>query len=156
MQINEVFPSKYIKAEDLQGREPTVVIADARMEKLGDDQKLILYFQHKEKGMVTNKTNANRIAYMYGDNTDGWIGREIVLCSEFVEFQGRSVKGLRVKPPARGAASPAAPYVAASPAMAARPAPISNRPSIKSHETVITVPSGYTEINPPPPDDIPF
>ena len=39
--------------------------------------------------------------YLYGDDTDGWIGREIVLTSEFVEFQGKTVKGLRVKPPAQ-------------------------------------------------------
>lgn len=142
MKVADVFPSNYIKADDLQGREVPVVIADAKIEKLGNDQKLVLYFQHKDKGLVTNKTNAGRISYLYGDDTDGWIGREIVLGSEFVEYQGRSVKAIRIKPPARAAASPAAPYVAASPAMAARPAPISNRV--------------HTEIDPPPVDDIPF
>jgi hypothetical protein len=136
MKVADVFPSNYIKADDLQGREVPVVIADAKIEKLGNDQKLILYFQHKDKGMVCNKTNANRIAYLYGEDTDGWLGRPIILCSEFVEFQGRTVKGLRIKPPANGAASPAAP---ASPP---RPAPISNR--------------AHTEIDPPPVDDIPF
>jgi len=136
MLVNEVFPSKYIKADDLKGNDVAVVIADAQMESLGNDQKLILYFQNKEKGLVTNKTNAGRIAYLYGDDTDGWIGKPIVLASEFVEFQGKTVKAIRIKPPARAAGSPNAP---ASPP---RPAPISNR--------------AHTEIDPPPPDDIPF
>ncbi len=131
MKLTEVFPSNYIKADDLQGREPTVVISHAAMEKLGNDQKLILYFQGKDKGMVCNKTNANRIAYLYGEETDGWAGKEITLCSEFVEFQGKTVKGLRVKPPARQAAhaSPAAPPPRSVP---------------------------RTEIDPPPYEDVPF
>lgn len=137
MKVADVFPSNYIKADDLQGRDVLVVISDAKMEKLGDDQKLILYFQHKDKGMVTNKTNANRIAYLYGDDTDGWIGKEIILTSEFVEFQGRTVKGLRIKPPVRNGQGPASPP---------RPAPLSNRQPATT----------YTEANPPPPDDIPF
>ena len=45
---------------------------------------------------------------MYGDETDNWDGKKIVLTSEFVEFQGKSVKGLRVKPPADLAQKPAA------------------------------------------------
>lgn len=130
MKLAEVFPSNYLKADDLQGRKPSVVIADARMELLGKDQKLILYFQNKDKGMVCNKTNAGRISDMYGDDTDEWIGKEIILTSEFVEFQGKTTKGLRVQPPARAAASYAAPP----------------RPRTTPH----------TEIDPPPSDDIPF
>jgi hypothetical protein len=109
MNLNEVFPSKYIKADDLKGREVPVTISSAAMEVLGNDQKLILYFQGKEKGMVCNKTNAGRIAYLYGDDTDDWIGKAIILCSEFVEFQGKTVKGLRVKPPKEEGAAITAP-----------------------------------------------
>jgi hypothetical protein len=104
MKLAEVFPSNFLKSEDLQDRDVTVVIAGAVMdEKIG---KLVLSFQGKKKQMVCNKTNANRIAYLYGDETDEWTGKEIVLTSEFVEFQGKTVKGLRVKPPQRRAAQP--------------------------------------------------
>jgi hypothetical protein len=109
MNLNEVFPSKYIKADDLKGREAPVTISEAVMEVLGNEQKLILYFEGKEKGMVCNKTNAGRIAYLYGDDTDDWIGKEIILCSEFVEFQGKTVKGLRVKAPNKPAGKAVAP-----------------------------------------------
>jgi hypothetical protein len=105
VKLNEVFPSNYVKADDLKGREVSVVISEAKMEKLGSDTKLVIYFQNKDKGMVCNKTNANRIAYLYGEDTDDWIGKEIVLASEFVEYQGKTVKGLRVRPPAPAAAS---------------------------------------------------
>jgi hypothetical protein len=105
MKQSDIFPSKYIKSDDLRDREIPVVIRDVQMETLGNEKKLVLYFQGKEKGMICNKTNFGRIAYLYGDETDDWTGKEIILSSEFVEFQGKTVKGLRVKPPARKPAS---------------------------------------------------
>ena len=99
MKLSDAFPSNYLKSEDLQGRDVPVVIAGTEMEMLGNERKLVLSFQGKTKKMICNKTNAGRIAYLYGDELNDWIGREIVLTSEFVEFQGKTVKGLRVRPP---------------------------------------------------------
>lgn len=101
MKLAEAFPSNYLKSDDLQGRDINVVIATASFEQIGNEHKLVLTFQGKKKSMICNKTNANRIAFLYGDETDDWTGKEIVLTSEFVEFQGRTVKGLRIKPPAK-------------------------------------------------------
>lgn len=101
MNINEVFPSKYLKAADLQGRQVTVKIDHAEQELVGDDRKLILYFQGKEKGLVCNKTNANNIAYLYGPDTDDWRGCEITLFEAMVDFQGKTVAAIRVRAPQR-------------------------------------------------------
>ena len=101
MNIDDAYPSKYLSAEDLRGGEPTVVIATADYELVGQEQKIVLTFQGKKKAMVCNKTNAKRIAFMYGNETDDWIGREVVLCSEFTTFQGKPTQALRVKPPAQ-------------------------------------------------------
>ena len=108
MKLSEAFPSNYLKSEDLQGRDVTVVIAGAQMEMLGNERKLVLTFQGKKKSMICNKTNAGRIAYLYGEETEEWTGKEIILTSEFVEFQGKTVKGLRVRPPAKPATPKAA------------------------------------------------
>ncbi len=101
MELSSIFPSKYLKAADLKGREPTVVIASAEIEKIGDDNKLVLYFQDKDKGIVCNRTNADRIAYMYGTDTDSWIGKKIVLYTEMVNFQGKVTEAIRIKPSAK-------------------------------------------------------
>lgn len=98
MNINDAFPSNYIKASDLNGQEVPVTISNAAMEKLGDDTKPVIYFQGREKGMVLNKTNANTISDMYGDDTDGWLGKQITLYAAWVDYQGRQVQGIRVKP----------------------------------------------------------
>ena len=100
MKISQAFPSKYLKATDIQGHTPSVVIASVRMEDIGDDdQKPVLYFQGKSKGLVLNKTNATNITLAYGDDTDAWIGQTIVLFTAWVDFQGRSVEAIRVRPP---------------------------------------------------------
>ncbi len=99
MNINDVFPSKYLKAADLQGHEPTVIISRCEVEAIGDQRKLVLYFQGKEKGMICNRTNADRIAFLYSPDTDGWIGKPIILFTDMVSFQGKTMQALRVKPP---------------------------------------------------------
>ncbi len=101
MKMKDIYPSRYVKAADLQGREVEVVISDVVMEKIGDDNKPVIYFQNKDKGFVANKTNCGRIELAYGDDTDDWIGKPIVLGTEYVDFQGKSMEAIRVKPPKR-------------------------------------------------------
>lgn len=101
MDINNAFATKYLKASDLQGRDVTVKMGRVEQEKVGDDMKLILYFQGKEKGMVLNKTNANAIADSYGGETEDWYGQSITLFEQMVDFQGKRVPGLRVRAPRR-------------------------------------------------------
>lgn len=98
MNINDAFPSKYLKADDLQGREITVSIDHVMMEKVGDDNKMCLYFRGKQKGIICNKTNAMNIATVYGTDTNNWIGQALILFPAWVDFQGKSVQAIRVRP----------------------------------------------------------
>ena len=95
--INEMYPSKYLKAADLQGRNIVVTISLVEIEKIGDDNKPVIYFLGKTKGAVLNKTNASNIAILYGDETEDWVGKEIVLFPAMVDFQGRTVEAIRVR-----------------------------------------------------------
>lgn len=101
MHIDEAFPSKYLRASDLQGRNVAVKMGRVDQEKIGDDTKLILYFQGKEKGMVLNKTNANNIASIYGGETEDWYGKDITLVEAMVDYQGKSVPAIRIRAPQR-------------------------------------------------------
>lgn len=97
--VNDAFPSKYLKVEDLKGREIPVVILRVLVEEVGmqKDRKLVLYFERAVKGMICNKTNAQRLALVYGDDTDDWLGKKITLYAEMTEFGGQSRWGLRVR-----------------------------------------------------------
>jgi hypothetical protein len=97
MHIDTIYPTKYVKASDLQGCEMSVTIERAELEEVGEDRKLVLYFKGKQKGLVANKTNANRIAHYYGPNTEAWLGRDIVLYTDLISFQGKTTEAIRVK-----------------------------------------------------------
>jgi hypothetical protein len=107
MDIRSVFPSKYIRAADLKGQDVRVVIGQIVMEKVDAEAQPVLYFQGKDKGLVLNKTNSGTIADMYGDETDQWIGKAIVLFPTEVEFKGELKDAIRVRfiqpPPQRNA-----------------------------------------------------
>lgn len=99
MRISSAFPSDYLKAGDLGGRTVRVVMSHVEMKDIGGDHKPVLFFQGKDKGMVLNKTNANNITSLYGDDTDHWAGREIMLFPAMVDFQGKTVEAIRVRAP---------------------------------------------------------
>ena len=99
MKILDAFPSKFVKASDLQGREQVVTIREVRLENIRGGKKPTLYFDGKKKGMILNKTNATAIAAMYGGETDAWVGKALTLYPTMVEFQGGMVESIRVKGP---------------------------------------------------------
>ncbi len=109
MNVNEAFPSKFLKASDIGDAQPVVVIKDVVMETIGEDRRPILYFVGKEKGVVLNKTNATNISEAYGPDTDGWTGKKVILFTAWVDFQGKSVEAIRIRPhrEAKGTVAPA-------------------------------------------------
>jgi hypothetical protein len=97
MKIGDAYPSSTLKAADLQGKSVRVVIESVTVEKIGDDTKPVLHFQDKDKTLVLNKTNANRIVEATGsDETDDWAGWSIVLYPCKVDYQGKRVDAIRV------------------------------------------------------------
>jgi hypothetical protein len=99
MRISSAFPSDYLKAADLDGRNVRVLMDRVEMGDIGGDHKPILYFQGKEKGLILNKTNSRNISAAYGEDTDDWFGKEIVLFEAMVDFQGKTVPAIRVRAP---------------------------------------------------------
>jgi arabinogalactan endo-1,4-beta-galactosidase len=101
MKMSDAFPSRYLRPADLQGNQVTLAMLKVEMEKVGDDDLPILYFENKSKGMVLNKTNANTIALAFGDDTENWQGGEIILFETIVDFQGKSMPAIRCRIPPR-------------------------------------------------------
>ena len=93
--------SKFLKADDLKGRAIKVVISDAKVEAMTQDQngdrKVVIYFEGKEKGMALNKTNFNVLTSNFGVDSDAWKGKQIELFAMDVEYQGKLVPGLRLR-----------------------------------------------------------
>ncbi len=97
--VNDFYGSgATIKASDLQGREFALTISALEFRKFDDGNKIELTFAQTDKKMVCNKTNANTIADIYGDETNNWIGKEITLFPTYTDFNGGQVPCVRVKP----------------------------------------------------------
>lgn len=107
MNLNDLYPSKYLSASDLGGREVTVTIERLEMQNIGEnDTKPIVFFRGASKGLVLNKTNAKNIGSLYGPETNAWIGQQVILFPAYVDFRGETVLAIRVKPPHLAAAAP--------------------------------------------------
>lgn len=97
MNITSLYPSKYLKSDDLKGHRVRAVIEDVVVEEMADgSSKPVLRFQGRQKGMVLNKTNANVLAAAFGPETSAWHGREVELFSQMVSFKGTTTPGLRL------------------------------------------------------------
>ena len=100
MRISEEFSGTWLKAIDLHGHRVTVTISHVKREEVGQGEdrefKPVVYFQNKDKGLVLNKTNGLAIADLYGDDTDNWDGKPIVLYSTKVQFGSKMVDAIRV------------------------------------------------------------
>lgn len=102
MKATDIFPSKYLRAGDLNGHEPIVTIDRVALETLGDDSKPVVYFQGKDKGLVLNKTNwAAIVDITKEDDSDLWRGAKVKLFTARVEFQGKRVDAVRIDAPGR-------------------------------------------------------
>lgn len=118
MKISSAFPSNYLKADaDVPDRDDggcTLTISSVKLETVGQgaqaEDKPVCYFEEVDKGLVLNKTNANAIAAMYGDETKDWVGKRVRLGAQDVEYQGKITRGIRVSSrPPNGPTPPAKP-----------------------------------------------
>lgn len=97
MKASDAFPSKYLKATDLNGRRAAVTIEDVQFEKIGDEQKLVMYFKGKDKLLVLNKTKVNTLTSLFNsDDTDDWLGQSIYLEPSKTQFQGKIVDCINI------------------------------------------------------------
>lgn len=115
MKLRDLYPSRFLKADDIEeeGGEVRALIKGVKIEELqdperGNQDKPVLYFLRIEKGLVMNKTNAEIIGDAYGDDTDAWVGKEVLLVTEKVTAFGKTAPAIRVRVPRAAPAKAAA------------------------------------------------
>ena len=97
---NDFLGGNYLKKEDLDG--PMVVtINDVWQETLRGERlpKLVAQFVQFDKPLILNKTNIRVLARVFGTgNTAQWRGEVELYVEQNVEYSGRVVGGIRVRP----------------------------------------------------------
>lgn len=99
----DVYPSRFIKADDLNGKIMTLVIQSVKIENMKDangqdQQKPVLYFAGWTKGLVLNRTNWTAVVELHGDGTENWIGKPVKIGVERVVAFGKTTNAIRVIP----------------------------------------------------------
>jgi hypothetical protein len=103
MKMTDLFPSKYLRAADIAGKQRTVVIDHVTHETCKDDgvnvTKTILHFKGNDtRPVVLNKTNWKMLVAITGlDDDEDWADTAIELRSEKVSSKGgKIVDSIRV------------------------------------------------------------
>jgi len=141
MNIQHSFPSRWLKAGDLlaSGGKAAYEIRAVSMERVGEDEKPVVWFAGEPRGLVLNKTNGSRLAELFGEETDGWGGKTVGLEAVRVDFRGKIVDAIRVSldlPTQR--VQPQAP-----PKQAPAPEPEPSEPAATTPEQIMR---GYKEV----------
>ena len=100
MRKSEALPSKYLSAADVGNQTFKLVVANVVMEKMDDDGKMkpVMSFHNTQKGLPINATNWDNMASVYGDESGGWIGKQVELYTEATRMMGQPTRGVRIRP----------------------------------------------------------
>jgi hypothetical protein len=104
MRREDVFPSKYLKASDLNGRPMVLTVENAPLEVLknpeGKEQhKVVLYFRGAKKALPLNVSNWDAVAEILGGDTDDWPGGKVELYPTKTQMAGKTVDCIRIRAP---------------------------------------------------------
>lgn len=96
--IGEVYPSKFLKADDFKGQpNVTLTIKAAPLEESFGEQKTVLYFHETEKAFTLNPTNARiMVQLLEDDETDNWPGAKVTLTPAMRNIAGQLKKVIDV------------------------------------------------------------
>jgi hypothetical protein len=99
MKVSETFASAYLNADSLIHGDRNLQMGEVAREQMGSRKPYVLGFLNSEQRLPLNKSIADQIAALHGDDSDGWRGRWItVFRDESVMFEGKSAPGVRVRP----------------------------------------------------------
>lgn len=77
MDYAKLFPGRFIKSVDFDGKDVTLTIKSVKTEEIDDKVKAIVNFHETKRELVLNRTNAEAIVLCFGRNVDDWVGKRV-------------------------------------------------------------------------------
>jgi hypothetical protein len=105
MNRSDLFPSKYLSANDVGPREIVAMVDSVELEEMsyGKTKAVVYFVGGRPKPLVLNATNYDTIAEITGQaDTINWHGAKIRLFTTSVDYKGKRTLGIRVKAPSAG------------------------------------------------------
>jgi len=101
--VKKFITAKYITAKnnaDLKGKK--LVIDSAFMEEIGQGEKqqdkLCLRFKNVDLPLPLNQTNLTVLSTAWGDESNDWINKSVILNIVNVTYAGEVTKGIQLEP----------------------------------------------------------
>lgn len=103
MKASQFDESKFLNAKSAgKYNGVTLTIYDAKDAMVGTEdnqkRKMVLEFENVEKTLVVNKTNREILTEAWGDETDDWRGKHVVLHIVSVTFKGERTPSIQLEP----------------------------------------------------------
>ena len=99
--VSEMIQSKFLRKEDLDD-DVLVTIKKVTLEDMpgdGGEQRWVLSFKELPKGLVLNVTTIRTLESAFGGDTDDWVGGKVTLFVDpGVQYKGKVVGGVRLRP----------------------------------------------------------
>ena len=112
MKAGKMIPSKFLKKEDIDPAKLVTINglrqANVALDDQPEEMKWTMFFKELDKPMVLNSTNIQLLCKVLDtDETDEWIGKEIVVFNDQnVSFGGKITGGIRIRAPKKQALTP--------------------------------------------------
>jgi hypothetical protein len=112
--VDDYYPSKYLKSEDLDGEDVVVTIERVGEDLFEDDEgrkrpKPILHFREDVKPLIVNKTNFKKIAEVAGKDHNTWPpATRLILFPDKLPNGNDTIK-VRIPPKPKAKTAPAKP-----------------------------------------------
>jgi hypothetical protein len=103
LHVDLMFPSRYLKAADFEGKSVSLTIAEVFRDKVqmangSKAEKYIVRFRETDKELILNKTNAKAVAKVLDEpKAVNWTGSRITLKPTTCEAFGEIVPCIRVE-----------------------------------------------------------
>lgn len=103
MDFDQLYPNRFMKAGEFQGRDVTLKIISVKLEELegekGKKNKAIVTFERTPKELVLNRTNGEAVKLMFGRETNAWIGKRVTFYPATITdpFTGDPSLAIRVR-----------------------------------------------------------
>jgi hypothetical protein len=99
MKSSDFETSNYLNAKSAgQFNGKTLTIYEVKSEQVRDIRKMVIGFEGVEKALIVNKTNRVILSDAFGDETNDWIGRSVVLHLATVMFEGQKTLSISLEP----------------------------------------------------------
>lgn len=99
MLASEFETSQYLNAKSAgKYNGTTVKIFEVKAATISDKRKMVIGFEGIDKMLVVNKTNRDILTEAYGNDTDQWLDKSVVLGIVLVMFEGKRTASILVTP----------------------------------------------------------